>query len=131
METVTLEKMKQQEHISNAIEWALQKRGEYPKRPNKPNLPTKHSSIEAAQYAIDLQVWEKSKQEYDEVLNLWKSSENEIADVIVEFIKDEAGLETVPKQYRDKLYSKAHEDGHSSGYYEVYLKLSSLIEIFE
>jgi len=131
METVTIEKLKAFANVATAIAWAFQQTGEYPQRPKKPVLQPRHGSIEATQYGIDLQVWEKDIQDYNERLAVWNADSQAITDVVVDFIKDEAGLSTVPKQYQDKLYSKANEDGHSSGYYEVYLKLNSLIEIFE
>jgi hypothetical protein len=131
METVTLEKMKQQGHTSNAIEWAKEQYGEYPQRPPKPILSAKHTVDEAEKYVEDFKKFEVVKQKYETQMAEYRNRTNEINNVIVDFIKDEAGLDAVPKQYQDKLYSKAYEEGHSSGYYEVYLKLNSLIEIFE
>jgi len=130
MEVVILDKLYDQESCYKAIEWALQQRGEYPERPKKPILSTKHTSLEAKQYSIDLQAWEKEKQEYDERVVVWKANENAITDVIVTYIKDLAGFNFVPIKYQDKVYAKAYQDGHSDGYYEVYQKLISLVEIF-
>jgi len=56
--------------------------------------------------------------------------ENDINDVIIEYIKSESGLGKVPEQYRDKLYRIAYERGHSSGFYEVYQELCELVDIF-
>jgi len=46
------------------------------------------------------------------------------------YIKDIAGLNTIPKQYQEKVWSKAYSDGHSNGYVEVYNCLNNLLEIF-
>jgi len=55
-----------------------------------------------------------------------------ISNIIEEFIKDVSGFnKTVPDDKKSKVYSKAWEDGHSSGYYEVYLCLLSLVELFD
>ena len=130
MEIVTLEKMKDNGSPFEAIAWAQNQRGEYPKRPAQPKFPHGRTSVEAKQYAIDLEEWEKLKQDYDERLAVWKADENSINDVIVAYIKDAAALDTVPEQYREKVYRQAYEDGHSSGYYEVFHKLDTLVEIF-
>jgi len=130
MEIVTLENMQNFNDCYKAIEWAKSQYGEYPSRPSKPYLKHGHSSIEAKQYVIDLEDWEKTKADYDKNMIAYKGNQNAITEVIVEYIKDMAGLNTIPEQYRDKVYRQAWEDGHSSGYYEVYLKLDSLVEIF-
>jgi len=55
---------------------------------------------------------------------------NEINALITEFIIVESGLDKIPEQYRDKVYSKAYENGNRSGFYEIYLELCSLVSIF-
>lgn len=135
METVTIEKMNEQYSwngvcVYEAIKWALQQREKYPFRPMKPTIEYGCSSIEAKQYAIDLEEWEKLEEEYKSKKLVCQRVENDINDVIIEYIKSESGLGKVPEQYRDKLYRIAYERGHSSGFYEVYQELCELVDIF-
>jgi len=131
MEKITLEKLASFGDVYQAIDWCFKQKGEYPDKPKKPFLSNKHTSIEASQYVIDLQIYEKGMETHNEKMKLFIERENEIESIIKEFICDVSGLYSiVPKEYRDKVYSKAWEDGHSSGYYEVYLKLNSLVDIF-
>ena len=45
-------------------------------------------------------------------------------------IKEEAGFDQVPEQYRDKVWGHAWQKGHSSGYSYVNNILSDLVDIF-
>lgn len=131
---ITLEKLQeisQMESVSNAIEYATDKYGEYPSRPIKPILHKDANSKEVLEYAEQLKNWELDSVIYKEQLEIYKHNQNEIDSIIKEFIIDVAGISIVPQQYRDKLYAKAYEDGHSNGFYEIYNCLQSLIEIFE
>lgn len=131
---VTLEKLQkisQNQSVSNAIEWATDNYGEYPKRPPKPMLKKDANSKEVLEYAEKLKNWETDANIYKLEVEAYYLNKNFIDSKIQEFIKEEAGISIVPQQYRDKLYSKAYEDGHSNGFYEIYIQLTSLIEIFE
>lgn len=130
MELVTVEKMKGQGDVYKAIEWAQKQKGEYPERPKKPNLPSKHTSLDATQYVDELFLWEKQMIIHNGLTTAYMANENSINDVIIEYIKDMSGLADIPKQYQEKVYSKAYEDGHSGGFYAVYQELDSLIDIF-
>lgn len=131
---VTLEKLQkisQNQSVSNAIEYATDNYGEYPKRPPKPMLKKDANSKEVLEYAELLKKWETDANIYKLEVEAYYLNKNFIDSKIQEFIKEEAGISIVPQQYRDKLYSKAYEDGHSNGFYEIYNCLHSLIEIFE
>ncbi len=131
---VTLEKLQEisgMKSVSNAIEWATYKYGEYPKRPIKPMLKKDASSNEVFEYGEQLKNWELGLVIYKEQVETYNVNKNEIDSIIKEFIMDVAGISIVPQQYRNKVYSKAYDNGHSSGFYEIYLELNSLIEIFE
>lgn len=132
MEIVTIEKLKEEfNEISTAIQWAFDQVGDYPKRNPKPMLPTKHGAAEVLKYADQLKEWEDSKEIYDNKIKIRKERESNIISIVESFIKDESGLDKIPKQYQDKVYYRAYSDGHSNGYYEVYLKLVELVEIFD
>lgn len=131
MEQVTLEKLQGFNSVSNAIEFAQNQYGTYPKPPIKPVLLAKHTSEDVGKYQKNLQHFEKLYDNYKLEKEQYNTNRSKIESVIVEYIKDVAGLDTIPEQYREKVYSKAYEDGHSSGYYEVFLKLISLLEIFD
>ena len=118
--------------IYNTIKWAFDsKEVQYPINPTKPHLSPKHTSEDAKQYAINLDKYETIEYpKFREEKAKYQAERNEIESVVIEFIKEESGLNTIPEQYRDKIYSKAYKDGHSGGYYEVYNHLLDLIEIF-
>jgi hypothetical protein len=129
-EIVTLERLKEFDDHNEAIQWAQEQMPEFPDAPKRPRLALAHTSKEAELYAVELQQFEASQQNYKAARNAVQSLSNAIDAVICEFIKQDCGLESVPEQYREKLWNKAWEDGHSSGYYEVHNKLLGLVEIF-
>lgn len=135
MEQVTLKvlqsKYDEYQSVIDTIEWAKKQYGDSPRLPTKPVLLVKHTSEDVGKYQKDLHEYEKAYDNHKIEKERFYTNKSKIEDAIVEFIKQEAGLDTIPEQYRDKVYTKAYEDGHSSGYYEVYLKLDSLIEIFD
>lgn len=119
------------EDVHAAINWIKQQNFvERPVKPKKPVLLSPHTISDVREYAIKLEQWEKDHETYEKEKNHYQFEEHKINTLIVDYIKEKAGLDTIPLQYRDKVYSKAYDDGHSDGYYEVYLKLCSLIEIF-
>lgn len=132
MEEVTIKKMEEIAYTStvyDAIHWALNQGLEFPKTPKKP-IANITNSFNAKQYAIELEEYEKKCAEYDVRFSEYKKVKIEIENIIVEFIKKMSGLNDIPEQYRDKVYSKAYEYGHSSGLSEVYNTLLDLVEIF-
>lgn len=131
MEQVTLEKLQELSSVEHAISWAKKQYGDSPKLPTKPVLLGKHTSEDVGEYQKNLQLYEKAYDDYKIEKEIFHKNRSKIDAVIVEFIKEESGLNTIPEVYRDNVYSKAYEDGHSCGYYEVYLKLNSLLEIFD
>jgi hypothetical protein len=131
---VTLDQLKEmawKESICVAIDFAQKNYGNRPTRPSKPIMPKNPKAEQAFEFAKLLKEWEEEMEAYDIVLDGYNEHRNKIDALIVELIKEQAGIEVVPEQYRDKVYAKAWEYGHSYGFYEVWLKLSSLVEIFE
>jgi len=122
-------------HFSSVYEveaYASEKRMPYPDYVPKPiKLPKSHSAKEALEYAQKLAEYEELKKEHD-IKEREASIYNSIIDaVIVEWMKENSGLNDIPEQYRSKVYSLAYERGHSSGYYEVMNNLLDLVHIFD
>jgi hypothetical protein len=102
-----------------------------PKKPITPVLLKEHNKQDVLDYASKLETYEDEMLKWHkEYVNIEENNDF-VKSVLVSYIKHQAGLETIPEQYRDKVYNKAYEDGHSDGYYEVYLKICSLIDIFD
>lgn len=113
--------------ISEAYKFSV----EYPDRPKKPLLSQNAGSVSAAKYAEELAAYEKEYAEYAESRKLIQDHNGKIDQLIEAFVREESGLNTIPEQYRDKVYRHAYQTGHSSGFSEIYNHLLDLIEIFE
>ena len=104
----------------------------YVSKPKEPSLkslkPTEEDMTlflsEKEKYKIDLEEYKIKNTFYgDESMKLYS--------LLEEKIKDDSGLNSIPEQYRDKVYSYAYQQGHGSGYGEVYNYLLGLVEIFD
>ena len=103
----------------------------YPQRPSIPMLNSKHSTEEVLEYAKKLENYDKEFEQWKFNKSLYDTEISKINSLKEEFIKNYVGFyEYVPKDKQDKVWRKAWEDGHSYGYYEVYLHLDSLVELF-
>jgi hypothetical protein len=102
----------------------------HPERPSKPTLNKNHNSQQVKIYSSQMEEYEKDMVQYDECLKIYRKECSDIAFIIEQLIKDEACLESVPEKSRDKVYSKAWSDGHSSGFYQVYQELVELVDLF-
>lgn len=91
-------------------------------KPTKEDIDIYTTLVE--QYSLDLAEF-KTKDE------LHKSESSRLWKLLEDLIKEDSGLNNIPEQYRDKVYSYAWEQGHSSGYGEVYHYLCNLVNIFE
>ena len=134
-EQITLEKLltakDQGKSVIDVIELAESTILQYPQRPNKPILMAKHTSHEALIYSQELLEYEKSILTYDKLKAHYKESQFQVEDIIRKYIWNVSGLNAIEERFREKLWSKAWERGHSAGYYEVYIVLCDLLEIFE
>jgi hypothetical protein len=101
-----------------------------PSRPDSGCIKIK-TAQEHREYADKLEQYEKEMEEYKVQDNMCKIHNLKVDTLILDFIKNEAGLNSIPEQYRNKVFSKAWSDGHSDGYYEVFMQLSELINIFD
>jgi len=100
----------------------------YVGQPRKPTLERNPTAEDAkayvdalAQYETDLARYKVEKAEYDK---LDVEHHNNMVDLLWYIGGD------VPEQYKDKVFSKAWSDGHSSGWSEILNELYGLVEIF-
>ena len=80
----------------------------------------------------------KKLEVYENELELFKNKAKEVKEKISEYvfafecyIKDQAGLYTIPKIAQMRVWSLAYKRGHSSGLNEIYNELINLVELFE
>lgn len=99
-------------------------------RPRNPNHIGIKTSAELFEIAEKMKVYEKEMEEYLVQEKECKFHNLKVDSLINAFISEESGFNTIPEQYRNKVFSKAWSDGHSDGYYAVYQELCELVEIF-
>lgn len=110
--------------VHNCIKEAEKARIELSTMPTKPTSKFDNDPAKIRQYADEIEKWNGDTRKMEVGYN------EKIDAAIVGFIQDEAGLNSVPEQYRLKVFGYAWDKGHAYGYYEVYNKLVSLIDIF-
>jgi len=122
-------------HLSfcGLIDYLEKIKGEYPQRPNKPNLPQKHTSMMASEYSKELGIYEAVLlPEYQTKLKEYNTNRDLIDNLIIELIKEDSDFyRVVPLEYQSKVYSLAYQEGHSGGWSDVYNHLLDLVGIFE
>jgi hypothetical protein len=116
---------------SNAIQFALNERKGYPQKVVKPSLKNNPTSQEAKEFAENLEKYEKEIEDYNTRKREVQEYNSEIEGLIIDFIKEESGLNSIPEQYREKVYYYAWQQSHSDGYYSVFCTIQNLVEIFE
>ena len=112
----------------NWIEEKLAER-KYAEKPVKPKM-TGNTSEDAKKYAIDLEDYEFQMDVYRELRVECAAHNLAIEQEIESRIKEDSGLNSIPEQYRDKVWSYAWSQGHSAGYHEVQNHLVNLVGIF-
>jgi hypothetical protein len=129
---ITSEEIKHFSSVYEVETYARGKRMPYPNYVSKPSkLPRGHSAKEALEYAQKLAEYEELEKEHDIKVREASIYNSTIDAVIVEWMKENSGLNDIPEQYRSKVYSLAYERGHSSGHSEVMSNLIDLVHIFE
>jgi hypothetical protein len=113
------------------IQDLLDKIEPYPEKPKKPVLLTGATSDDIRRYADSFAVYEGEFAEFEAKRIDYYKRKGDIEHMVADLIKSESGLDSIPEKYRDKIWSIAWEEGHSSGYHEVYQWLCKLVEIFE
>lgn len=131
---ITLEQIQQisnNEGISKAIDWAIVQQLSHPSKPKTPILHDKNSISEVEQHLEALKQYDSLHEQYKFLKTQRSKSRIEINSLIEQLIKEESGLNSIPEQYRDKVFSKAYDWSHSDGYYAIYNKLEELVRIFD
>lgn len=127
---ITLEEMKSAKSVLAAIEMAESHQLPYPEAVKMPRLVDSKNIEQVKAHVVALESYQVEKQKFDEERKAYRTRQGEINSLIEDYIKDASGLNQIPEQYRDKVFSKAYGYGHLDGYCEVYLKLINLVEIF-
>lgn len=99
---------------------------EYLRRP----ILSGNSPSDYRAHATALEAYEVEKEIRKQQQKTFSCVQSEIDSVFEQYIREKSGLNTIPEQYRDKVYSYAYQQGHSSGYCEVYNYLLELVYIF-
>jgi hypothetical protein len=102
---------------------------DYPKKPYLLSKTPTQEQIDT--YQSQLSEYEKLKEKYDDLNEKKRGIGNQQYQLLEEYVKYKTGFFTdVPAQYKDKVWRMAWELGHSSGYGEVSIYLSDLVDIF-
>lgn len=103
----------------------------YVSKPIAPRLKDKTPTKEDMEdYSKAVILYEKELEEYTFKNEFYRQESNRLWNLLEEKIKEDSGLNDIPEQYRNKVYSYAYQEGHSSGMGEVYNYLIELVEIF-
>lgn len=108
----------------------LEKLRVHVQRPSKPIQPKDTSSAGYREYADKLEQYEKELEEFEIQQKECGIHNTKVETLIKNYICEESGLNNIPDQYRNKVFSKARSDGHGEGHYAVYNQLCELVEIF-
>ena len=117
--------------VNDAVEYVRTLYPKYPETPVKPRLLTiKSTPAEHRKYADELEKFNELMVTFRQEKDEYHKKVNEINAELEKYIKEMAGMNSVPEKYHAKLWSKAWEDGHANGYTEVYNELCELVDIF-
>jgi len=108
----------------------------YPEYPSRPPYPTlnvvRPTSEQALKYAQDLAKYEDAILQYKSKKAEYDAQYNILNTILEQYIWNISGLtKLVPEDRQRKVWNLAWEKGHSNGYYEVYLELCQLVELFD
>ena len=118
--------------VSKAIEYAVKLYGKMPYKPAKPVLKSNHTAHELKEYTSNFEAYEAGIRNYELDRDAFNKNKRVVDSAIEEYIKEQSEFNKyVPKDRQQKVWGKAWEDGHSSGWYEIYLELNNLVEIFK
>lgn len=120
------------DNVYEAVNHAQSLYGEYPEKPDKPTLRKEHTSSDIKVYNKEYEKYETALSAYKTEQDMYRKRKRDCDDAIEEYIKELSGFnKIVPESRKNKVWFKAWEDGHSSGYTEVYGCLCNLVDLFE
>ncbi len=103
--------------VYDTIKYAHTQMMQYGNQPKKPRLnSTTPTAAESKEYQEKLTAYETDLAKYKKTKSEADKHNGDIINQIQEFIKEESGLNTIPEQYRSKVYSIAYDSKHSDGY---------------
>mgnify|MGYP003450519216 FL=1 len=102
----------------------------FPSEEPRPKKKKDATEREIFQYLTELKKWEISNEDRKAKIEEYNKVGLEVNTIIEGFIREYSGLNDIPEQYRDKVYTAAYVLTHSGYYIEIYEKLLILIEIF-
>lgn len=118
------------ENVSNANCFMDKFNFSYPEKPSKPRLEQKHNSKDIEIYQKAYEQYEIDLVEYGKQKTLYIERNCDINNTIESYIKEISGFNRLSETTKKKVWYKAWEDGHSSGYYQVYYELCDLVDLF-
>jgi hypothetical protein len=105
----------------------------FTRKPFAPKLKSNSPSAEEIKvYSEAVKTYEEDLSTYRNKNDFYREESNRLYALLKGKVKEDSGLNSiVPEQYRDNVYSYAYQQGHGSGYSEVYTYLLELVNIFE
>jgi hypothetical protein len=120
--------------LSDKLDY-LKKKRKWTNPPKKPQAPDKDATPQdyidygnaLAAFNSEYETWKTTVKSAEDDHN------NEIDSLCETLVKEESGLNNlkISQKQANKIWSKAWQDVHSDGYYEVYINLCELVELFE
>jgi len=86
--------------------------------------------VKAKKYVNELENYKVQNPFYLKSKEKSQEHNREVDSIIEFFIKEESGFNNIPDSSKKKVWEKASEDGSSYGFYEIFVKLESLCELF-
>ena len=98
-------------------------------KPTKPLLKG-HTAAEAKLYSQELEAYEENMKQFSINMKAYKDADYEADIARKKILCDYYGLDRIPKQYQEKVWKLAWDQGHSGGWSEVGYQLDILLDIF-
>jgi len=106
----------------------------YPERISKPKMPKNPTAKDAEDFAKDLLKYEEDWRKRISLVNAYNQEEVRLMnlfqeDLFLENVKSDNGV--IAEDVRKKaeiIFSKAWEDGHANGFYEVEMHFRDLVD---
>ncbi len=127
---ITLSVLESFGDVYGAIRFVRESHKPWPDSITKPFLKRDHSVAEAKDYAKALEKYTKDEILYKKAKDEVIKYNNELDNLLETLMKEESGLNKLPEANRAKIWSLAWENGHSSGYSDVYTHLCDYINLF-